>query len=578
MDARAAPGAASLPPKADTDSRLHDDETKVPRKIGKYEIYDTLGKGGYSWVKRGVDTETGATVALKFMARATDEWAVEQADQVRTEIKSLTQIRHPNVMKLYAYNLSAKYPTADGKEVIKTILLVLEYCPGGEIFDILYYAETIDKACARTYLHQMIDGLDACHRAGVAHRDIKPQNLLLDGDFQLKITDFGLSKVIESDADSLMRTTYVGTRGYQAPELLNNKMYTNACDIFSMGVVVFIMLCGYPPFERAHKSDRWYRPLYKGDVEAFWKGHRGCGIPEECKTLIEGMLCYKPAHRITIDEIKSHPFWDNGPVLDKATLKKRILLKYEEARKKRAKDAAKMKDLAKSLSNRDIPGYVVPETPILEEGLRPRWHYFYADINTPAYKTNWLLRDMLAKEFDVGVVPDAWEENPFEFRMTCKQQVRDRGACNAKTGKPADEMNQTHMIDHVVDVKIRRDPVNQRNMVIFSLVQTGSKIEWVRIWRKMFAEFHAHGIADNMLDAADTLALRGRPSVPRDERGDVIMVAPRILSEALTSVEEDSKEESPETEAVASAAVAACGVGAMLCGGTKIRAMVDEDS
>ena len=87
-------------------------------------------------------------------------------------------------------------------------------------------------------------GLEACHNAGIAHRDIKPQNLLLDARYNMKITDFGLSKVFESDADTIMKTTYVGTRGYQAPELLLSKPYDLACDVFSAGVVLFILLTG----------------------------------------------------------------------------------------------------------------------------------------------------------------------------------------------------------------------------------------------------------------------------------------------------------------------------------------------
>lgn len=561
-------GSRGLPEK-------HDYETKpdVTRKIGKYLIYETLGKGGYSWVKRGVDTETGATVALKFMARATDEWAVEQADQVRTEIKSLTEIRHPNVMKLYAYNLSAKYPTADGKDVIKTILLVLEYCPGGEIFDILYYADTIDKQSARTYLRQMINGLDACHQKGIAHRDIKPQNLLLDGDFQLKITDFGLSKIIESDGDFLMRTTYVGTRGYQAPELLNNRKYTNSCDIFSMGVVVFIMLCGYPPFERAHKTDRWYKPLYKGDTDAFWKGHRGCGIPEECKDLITGMLAYKPSKRITIDEIRAHPFWDNGPVLEKAELRKRILEKYEEARKARAKDDKKMADLEHSISNkqdRDI-GSKFPDTPLLVETQRPKFAFFYTPIATPSTTSLLQVRTLLHKKFGTNLdyQPASHSENPFGFRMTMRQEIED-----ASGDKQA--------VDHVIQVYLRRDPVAQRNMVYFNMLKTDSKLMWIKIWRSMFSIFHEYGVAENMDHKGLFQGKRGgvaraRMSVPCDTRGEMVKVQPRMKEDDEMFSAEDRKEDSSPEPAAAGAptattktaestsAMASC-AGGLLCG------------
>ena len=159
-----------------------------------------------------------------------------QSKQVVTEIESLKQIRHPNVMKLYAYNLNARYPTKKG-EKIDTVLLVLEFAPGGEIFDILYYTSALEPILARTYFRQSVIGLEACHNAGVAHRDIKPQNLLLDSRFNIRLTDFGLSKVFESDADAIMKTTYVGTRGYQAPELLLDQPYDLACDVFSMGLL-----------------------------------------------------------------------------------------------------------------------------------------------------------------------------------------------------------------------------------------------------------------------------------------------------------------------------------------------------
>merc|ERR1712154_494712 len=272
-----------------------------------------------------------------------------------TEIESLKQIRHPNVMKLYAYNLKARYPTKNG-EKIDTVLLVLEFAPGGEIFDILYYTSALEPTLARTYFRQSIFGLEACHNAGVAHRDIKPQNLLLDSRFNIKLTDFGLSKVFESDADAIMKTTYVGTRGYQAPELLLDKPYDLACDIFSMGVVLFILITGYPPFEQAHFSDRWFRPLAKADYAKFWKYHAGCSISNDakCKDLLEKMLCYDPKQRITIAQLKKHP-WFTGKYLEGKELIRALRHRHREMEAKRRRDARKIKDLQVSITpNRAI--------------------------------------------------------------------------------------------------------------------------------------------------------------------------------------------------------------------------------
>lgn len=290
------------------------------------------------------------------MAKADESWLQEQSKQVVTEIEALKQVRHPNVMKLYAYNLNAKYPTK-GNEKVDTILLVLEYAPGGELFDILYYTSALEPVVARTYFRQMMAGLEACHNANIAHRDIKPQNLLLDSRFNLKLTDFGLSKVFETDADAVMKTTYVGTRGYQAPELLMSQPYDLSCDIFSAGVVLFILLTGYPPFEQAHITDRWFKPLVKGDYEKFWKLHRSCSIANDpkVKDLLQRMFAFDPKQRISIAEIKKHP-WYLDKVLEGKDLIRALRNRHKEMELKRRKDARKAQDLQQSLKiNRDLP-------------------------------------------------------------------------------------------------------------------------------------------------------------------------------------------------------------------------------
>jgi len=402
----AAPDATSSPPKQ-----------KKMRTIGRWYIGETLGKGGYSWVKKGYDKKTGKCVALKFMAKADESWAKEQSKQVVTEIESLKQIRHPNVMKLYAYNLNARYPTKKN-EKIDTVLLVLEFAPGGEIFDLLYYTSALEPILARTYFRQSIFGLEACHNAGVAHRDIKPQNLLLDSRFNIKLTDFGLSKVFESDADAIMKTTYVGTRGYQAPELLLDKPYDLACDIFSMGVVLFILITGYPPFEQAHYSDRWFRPLAKGDGAKFWKYHAGCSISndEKCKDLLEKMLCYDPKQRITIAEIKKHP-WFNGKFLEGKELIRALRHRHREMEAKRRRDARKIKDLQVSITpNRSVTDPAVPVWDQEDMGVPEQVLsncYAHYDMNN-IKEFFQLLSGLIGNTYH-----GATEYEPKEGRMTC---------------------------------------------------------------------------------------------------------------------------------------------------------------
>jgi len=321
------------------------------RCVGQYEIKETLGKGGYSWVKKGVDNKTGTIVALKFMSRADKSWEKEQADQVRTEIKSMIKIKSKNVMKLFAYNLNCMYPEKNGK-TLNTILLVLEFCPGGELFDILYYTQQLDDKTARTYFLQMMDGLQACHDAGIVHRDLKPQNLLMDARYQLKITDFGLSKLCKDANTAVMKTHYVGTRGYQAPELLKRKKYGKACDIFSAGVVLFILLTGYPPFEQAAKSDKWYLPLAKRNPDKFWSQHKGCGVKPDAQELITKMLAYHPSERIEIDDILKSDFCQ-GETHTPEELYTVLRKRHRQTSSRRKKDKKKMQEMQHSVKKRD---------------------------------------------------------------------------------------------------------------------------------------------------------------------------------------------------------------------------------
>lgn len=401
------------------------------RKVGNYEILETLGKGGYSWVKKGLDQKKNRHVALKFMTRADSTWAHEQAEQVRTEIKSLTQIRHQNVMKLYAYNLNAKYPQKSGK-AIATILLVLEYCPGGELFDILYYTDKLDEKTARTYFRMMIDGIQACHDAGIAHRDIKPQNLLLDREYQLKLTDFGLSKIRE-DPNVGMSTTYVGTRGYQAPELLAGKKYFKSCDLFSAGVVLFILLTGYPPFDQGDKRDKWYRPLYKNNPDKFWTQHEGCGVAQEAKSLIEGLLCYKPNKRMTIAEVKNHP-WYKAEVWSKEELKTILKKKHKLCNDKRKKDANKQAEMVHSVKRRDIPDAFIKLIDLKpEKASRPVFNTLDVEEATP-FEAIWRVKELF--ESRLSNVECSFDENkPFQFNA----KLVDAGTMNIARPKVADD-------------------------------------------------------------------------------------------------------------------------------------------
>jgi len=279
------------------------------------------------------------------------------------------------------------------------ILLVLEFAPGGELFDILYYTNALEPVVARTYFKQFIAGLEACHQAGVAHRDLKPQNLLLDSKFNLKITDFGLSKVFQSDTATLMKTAYAGTKGYQAPELLLNRPYDYLADVFSAGVVLFILLTGYPPFEQAHKNDRWFRPLAKSDFAKFWELHAGCQIinDPDVQDLLQGMLAYNPKKRMTISDIKQHR-WFNGKILEGKDLLKVLRNRYQQMEQKRRKDAKKCTDLQNSITRTirgledhdvDVALYPLGEVEgVCDTHTTAKWKDVYNAVNTVVHEVS----------------------------------------------------------------------------------------------------------------------------------------------------------------------------------------------
>jgi len=403
------------------ESKIDDDESQ--RMVGDYILGETLGKGGYSWVKKGIDQKTKRPVALKFMTRADKSYEKEQANQVRTEIKSLMRLNHVNVMKLYAYNLNCKYPEKSGA-MLTTILLVLEYCPGGELFDILYYTNQLDPVTARTYFLQMMRGLKACHDVGIVHRDIKPQNLLMDGNFQLKLTDFGLSYLGREGAESnsiVMNTHYVGTRGYQAPELLKRDPYTKACDIFSAGVVLFILLTGYPPFEQAIKTDKWFSPLYKGDTEKFWKQHKGCGVDKHCKYLLGRMMAYRASDRPTLEQVLNHPWvmGQDAKVHTPKELRKVLKSKHKEARKRRRRDKKKMTEMQNSIkqqrekikrSGNDISISELPPCPKVNPQEYVRTLMSFTTTSKHLTEAYWLAMNVFDRAFMAftSILPDRW--------------------------------------------------------------------------------------------------------------------------------------------------------------------------
>ncbi|CAL9243986.1 unnamed protein product [Arabidopsis halleri] len=257
------------------------------KKIGKYEIGRTIGEGNFAKVKLGYDTTNGTYVAVKII----DKGLVIQKgleSQVKREIRTMKLLNHPNIVQIH--------------EVIGTktkICIVMEYVAGGQLSDRLG-RQKMKESDARKLFQQLIDAVDYCHNRGVYHRDLKPQNLLLDSKGNLKVSDFGLSAVPKSGD---MLSTACGSPCYIAPELIMNKGYSGAAvDVWSCGVILFELLAGYPPFD-----DHTLPVLYKKILRADYKFPPG--FTGEQKRLIFNILDPNPLRRMTIAEIIIQDSW-----------------------------------------------------------------------------------------------------------------------------------------------------------------------------------------------------------------------------------------------------------------------------
>ncbi|KAG6409966.1 hypothetical protein SASPL_128010 [Salvia splendens] len=258
---------------------------KVKRMIGKYELGRTIGEGTFAKVKFAKNTETGQPVAIKIL----DKDKVlkhKMAEQIRREIATMKLIKHPHVVQLYEVMAS------------KTkIFIVLEFVTGGELFDKIVNHGRMREDEARKYFQQLIHVVDYCHSRGVFHRDLKPENLLLDAGGNLKVSDFGLSALSQQVRDDGLLHTACGTPNYVAPEVLNDRGYDGAnADLWSCGVILFVLLAGYLPFDDSNIIN-----LYKKISSAEFTCPPWLSFG--AMKLITRILEPNPLKRITIPEI-----------------------------------------------------------------------------------------------------------------------------------------------------------------------------------------------------------------------------------------------------------------------------------
>ncbi|OQR93500.1 5'-AMP-activated protein kinase catalytic subunit [Achlya hypogyna] len=261
------------------------DESQV---VGDFVLGKTIGRGTFGKVKAGMHLPTGEKVAIKILEKCRI-LEVADAERVAREIKILKRNYHTNVIQLYQVIDTAQ-----------SIYLIMEFIDGGEMFEHIVKNHRIrEKDAVRMFL-QIVDGLDYLHRNEVTHRDLKPENLLLQthpSGIIVKIVDFGLSNT--HDDNRLLRTA-CGSPCYAAPEMIEGKMYVGPkADIWSLGVILFAMVCGFLPFEDNNTS-----VLYKKILSGQYKTPNY--ISSLVQDLIRKILETDPVKRFSLDDIRDH--------------------------------------------------------------------------------------------------------------------------------------------------------------------------------------------------------------------------------------------------------------------------------
>ncbi|XP_064612778.1 serine/threonine-protein kinase Chk2-like isoform X2 [Liolophura sinensis] len=280
------------------------DDANLPKEIReKYTLTAVLGRGACGEVKLAFEKGSCKKFAVKIISKKKfsvgGKTPVNMASHVMSEVRILKSLKHPCIIGI-----------EDVVDSPDTLYIVLELVEGGELFDRVINAGKIEEPVSKLLFYQMVCAVKYLHDKGITHRDLKPENILLAGDEDrtlIKVTDFGLSKFV--DANTMMKT-FCGTPTYLAPEILETAgvgSYTKAIDCWSLGVILFICLVGYPPFSDERKDMDLPKQILGGHFsfpEEYWKD-----ISNEAIDLVKQLLVTDPKKRLTLQEALLHPWF-----------------------------------------------------------------------------------------------------------------------------------------------------------------------------------------------------------------------------------------------------------------------------
>ncbi|RMB91524.1 hypothetical protein DUI87_32103 [Hirundo rustica rustica] len=334
--------------------------TTVPctRFTDEYQLYEEIGKGAFSVVRRCVKLCTGHEYAAKIIN--TKKLSARDHQKLEREARICRLLKHSNIVRLH-----------DSISEEGFHYLVFDLVTGGELFEDIVAREYYSEADASHCIQQILEAVLHCHQMGVVHRDLKPENLLLASKCKgaaVKLADFGLA--IEVQGDQQAWFGFAGTPGYLSPEVLRKEAYGKPVDIWACGVILYILLVGYPPFwdEDQHKL---YQQIKAGAYD--FPSPEWDTVTPEAKNLINQMLTINPAKRITAHEALKHPW-----VCQRSTVASMMhrqetvecLKKFNARRKLKGAILTTMLatrnfSAAKSLLNKKADGVKEPQTTVI---------------------------------------------------------------------------------------------------------------------------------------------------------------------------------------------------------------------
>ncbi|CAH8428897.1 unnamed protein product [Schistosoma intercalatum] len=278
---------------ANNSSFQHNPDRKSLRdqpNVGKYKLIRTLGRGNFAKVKLAQHVSTGREVAVKVI----DKTQLNQASlkKLFREVNIMKMLNHPNIVRLYEVIESERH-----------VYLVMEYAENGEVFDHLVAHGRMKEREARAAFRQIVSAVEYCHQKKIVHRDLKAENLLFDGYFNIKLADFGFSNLFDG---SKKLDTFCGSPPYAAPELFQGRKYDGPeVDVWSLGVILYTLVSGSLPFDAQHLKDLQERVLRGKYRVPFY-------MSTDCEALLRKLLVLNPAKRVTLRNVMSDKWLNIG--------------------------------------------------------------------------------------------------------------------------------------------------------------------------------------------------------------------------------------------------------------------------